>query len=68
MKEVKLAEKHFRDIKDMAHQLYIEKAINYKMPELFVCTSYIEAFIRYCNKNQYVIKDGKVYVKKTNTK
>lgn len=63
MKEIKLTDKDYQDIKTAALNEWREKSISYKTADEFVCRCYVSAFISFCNAKGYTLLDGKVYVK-----
>lgn len=57
MKEVKLSEIDYNEIKSKAHDNWI----NYYSGENAVVKSIVDSFISFCKSNNYIIKDGKVH-------
>lgn len=59
MKEVKLTDKNYSDIKSTANSEWVVNRTN----ENSLIIAVINSFIGFCNKNNYVVQDGKVLEK-----
>ncbi len=59
MKEIKLSNKQYSEIKSDS----INHWVNYGKDDNGIVIAVIESFIGFCNKNGYVIQDGKVLQK-----
>lgn len=59
MKQIKLSERDYSEIKCKAHDNWI----NYYSGENAVVKSIIDSFIGFCKCNNYVVQDGKVLQK-----
>ena len=62
MKEVKLTEKEFMDIKSNS----VNKWVKGRLSETSLVEAVINSFIAHCNYKGYVIKDGKVLLNEEN--
>lgn len=60
MKEVSLSDIDFANIKTLATIRWVNKS---RVAQNIEVKATIEAFINFCNANNYVVKDGKVYLK-----
>lgn len=58
-KEVKLTDRQYSEIKSVA----MSNWVNYNKGDINVVVSVIDSFISFCNKNKYIVKDGKVIQK-----
>ena len=59
MKEIKLTDRQYSEIKSSS----IDKWVNYGKGDNGLVIAVIESFIGFCNKNGYIIQDGKVLQK-----
>ena len=58
MKEVKLTEKNYSDIKSSSVTPYVN---SYARDENGLVKAVINSFIAFCNYHGYIVKDGKVF-------
>lgn len=68
MKEIKLSDKDYQEIKQLALNQWRENPITYKNAEEFNCRCFVQAFIGYTNSKGYTLLDGKLYVKEPDSK
>jgi hypothetical protein len=68
MKLVELTQQDYRAIKDMALNMWRDRAISYKNAEEFVCQCYVAAVAAFCTSRGLTLQDGKFYEKKIESK